>query len=102
MFGAFVMTGLCAAGITFNVRFLVALFREPKLRPVAYQLRMKLGAGEVPVSPSPRAARLSCHIRYRLACNLYSTPCSLKRPASIAGNSCSRAPDAQPDLPNKA
>src|SRR5271170_1392847 len=76
-------------------------FHEPQTYSL-YQLRMKLGAGEVLVSPSPRASRLSCHIRCRLACNLSSTPGSLKPACVNVGNSCSRAPVASPDLPRLA
>ncbi|MGA7413587.1 MAG: hypothetical protein WBW33_24140 [Bryobacteraceae bacterium] len=52
MFGAIVMTGLCAVGIAFNARFLVALLREPKVPRVVYRLRMKLDSGEAVLQPS--------------------------------------------------
>lgn len=49
------MTGLCAAGIAFNVRFMVALLREPKVPRVIYQMRMKLTLDEqVPSVPRYR------------------------------------------------
>ena len=42
MLAAVIMTGLCVAGIAFNVRFMVALFREPSTRRVVHRMRMKL------------------------------------------------------------
>jgi hypothetical protein len=45
MLGAVIMTGLCAAGVAFNAWFLVALFREPRTKRVAYRVRMRLDPG---------------------------------------------------------
>ncbi len=101
VFLAVLMIGVCAAGIAFNLRFLAALSSERKVRPVVYQLRMKLGTGEALVSPAPRAVRSRHRVRYRLACDLSSRPGSLKPACVDAGNKGSRAADASPDLPNK-
>ena len=52
MLGAVVMTGLSLAGIAFNVRFMVALIREPRTPKVVYRMRMKLDPRDVAVQPS--------------------------------------------------
>ncbi len=52
MLGAVVMTGLCLAGIAFNVQFMVALMREPRTPRVVYRMRMKLDPRDVAVQPS--------------------------------------------------
>jgi len=49
MLGAVVIIGVCLVGIAFNVRFLLALFREPKTPRVVYRMHMKLDSFEVPV-----------------------------------------------------
>ena len=46
MFLKIVITLLCAAGIAFYVRFLVALCQECKPRSVGYWVRLRLGSGE--------------------------------------------------------
>lgn len=46
------MTGLCLAGIAFNVRFMVALIREPRNPRAVYRMRMKLEPRDVVVKPS--------------------------------------------------
>ena len=51
MLGALVMTGLCLAGIAFNVRFMAALIREPRTPRVVYRLRVKLDPRDVVVQP---------------------------------------------------
>ena len=46
MFVTGLMTVLCAAGIAFYVRFLVALCQECKPRRIGYWVRLRLGSGE--------------------------------------------------------
>jgi hypothetical protein len=46
MFVTGLMTVLCAAGIAFYVRFLVALCQECKPRRIDYWVRLRLGSGE--------------------------------------------------------
>jgi hypothetical protein len=46
MFVMAVMTVLCTASIAFYVRFLVALCKECKPRPIGYWVRLRLGSGE--------------------------------------------------------
>ncbi len=50
------MTVLCTAGIAFYGRFLVALCKEYKRRPVGYWVRLRLGSGEDTIveAPQPR------------------------------------------------
>jgi hypothetical protein len=47
------MTVLCTAGIAFYVRFLVALCKECKPRPVGYWVRLRLGSGESAIAEVP-------------------------------------------------
>ena len=44
MFVTGVMTVLCTAGIAFYVRFLVALCKECRPRPIGYWVRLRLGS----------------------------------------------------------
>jgi len=53
MFVMAVMTVLCTAGIAFYVRFLVALCKECKPRPVGYWVRLRLGSGESTIAELP-------------------------------------------------
>jgi hypothetical protein len=46
MFVMVLMTVLCTAGIAFYLRFLVALCRECKPRPIGYWVRLRLASGE--------------------------------------------------------
>jgi len=46
MFVMALMTVLCTAGVAFYLRFLVALCRECKPRPIGYWIRLRLGSGE--------------------------------------------------------
>ena len=46
MFVMALMTILCTAGVAFYLRFLFALCRECKPRPVGYWIRLRLGSGE--------------------------------------------------------
>ena len=46
MFVMAVMTVLCAAGVTFCLRFLLALRTECKPRRIGYWVRLRLGSGE--------------------------------------------------------
>jgi hypothetical protein len=46
MFVMALMTVLCTAGVAFYLRFLVALCRECKPRPIGYWIRLRLGFGE--------------------------------------------------------
>jgi len=46
MFVMALMTVLCTAGVAFYLRFLFALCRECKPRPVGYWIRLRLGSGE--------------------------------------------------------
>jgi hypothetical protein len=46
MFAMTAITLLCTAGISFYVRFLVALCRECKNRRIGYWVRVRLGSGE--------------------------------------------------------
>jgi hypothetical protein len=48
-----VMTAVCAAGIAFYVRFLVALCKECKPRRFGYWVRLRLGSGEDIVAELP-------------------------------------------------
>ena len=45
MFAMTAITLLCTAGISFYVRFLVALCRECKTRRIGYWARVRLGSG---------------------------------------------------------
>jgi hypothetical protein len=63
MFVLAVMTALCAAGIAFCVRFLVALCRQCKPRRIGYWVRLRLSSGDDPITepqqgkkPATRAA----------------------------------------------
>jgi hypothetical protein len=49
-----VMMLLCAAGITFYVRFLVALCKESKPRSSGYWVRLRLGSGEGTIAELPK------------------------------------------------
>jgi hypothetical protein len=64
MFVMVLMTVLCTAGIAFYLRFLVALCRESKPRPIGYWIRLRLVSGEDTIvemrerkKPVTRAAR---------------------------------------------
>jgi hypothetical protein len=46
MFAMTTITLLCTAGISFYVRFLVALCRECKTRRIGYWVRVQPGSGE--------------------------------------------------------
>jgi hypothetical protein len=46
MFVIALMTVLCTSGVAFYVRFLVALCRECKPRPIGYWVRLRLASGE--------------------------------------------------------
>jgi hypothetical protein len=46
MFATAAITLLCTAGISFYVRFLVALCKECKTRRIGYLVRVRLGSGE--------------------------------------------------------
>jgi hypothetical protein len=46
MFATTAITLLCIAGISFYVRFLVAMCRECKPRRMGYWVRLRLGSGE--------------------------------------------------------
>jgi hypothetical protein len=46
MFAKTAITLLCTAGISFYVRFLVALCRECKTRRIGYRVRVRVGSGE--------------------------------------------------------
>ena len=46
MFATTAITLLCIAGISFYVRFLVAMCREYKPRRMGYWVRLRLGSGE--------------------------------------------------------
>jgi hypothetical protein len=63
MFVTAAMTVLCAAGIAFCVRFLVALQKECKPRSIGYWVRLRPGSGEDTIAelqerekPATRAA----------------------------------------------
>ena len=53
MFVMAIVTVLCAAGIAFYVRFLVALYKECKPRSVTYWVRLGLGSGEDTIAELP-------------------------------------------------
>jgi hypothetical protein len=46
MFATTAITLLCTAGISFYVRFFVAMCRECKRRRIGYWVRVRLGVGE--------------------------------------------------------
>ena len=46
MFVMALMTVLCTSGVAFYVRFLVALCRECKPRPIGYWVRLRFASGE--------------------------------------------------------
>jgi hypothetical protein len=46
MFVMALMTVLCTCGVAFYVRFLVALCRECKPRPIGYWIRLRLVSSE--------------------------------------------------------
>jgi hypothetical protein len=46
MFVMTLMTVLCTAAVAFYLRFLVALCRESKPRPIGYWVRLRLVSGE--------------------------------------------------------
>jgi hypothetical protein len=46
MFARTVIMLLCAASISFYVRFLIALCRERKTPPIGYWVRVRPGSGE--------------------------------------------------------
>ena len=46
MFATAAITLLCTAGISYYVRFLVALCKECKPHRIGYWVRMRLGSGE--------------------------------------------------------
>lgn len=46
MFVMALMTVLCTAAVAFYLRFLVALCRECKPRPIGYWIRLRLDSGE--------------------------------------------------------
>jgi len=46
MFVMALMTVVWTAGVAFYLRFLVALCRECKPRPIGYWIRLRLGSGE--------------------------------------------------------
>ena len=46
MFATTAITLLCIAGISFYVRFLVAMCRECKTRRIGYWVRVQLGSSE--------------------------------------------------------
>jgi hypothetical protein len=46
MFVTAIMTVVCTASVAFYLRFLVALCRECKPRPIGYWIRLQLGSGE--------------------------------------------------------
>jgi hypothetical protein len=48
------MTMLCTAGIAFYGRFLVALWRECKPRPVGYWVSLRLGSGDDTIAEPPQ------------------------------------------------
>ena len=53
MFATTAITLLCTAGISFYVRFLVALCEECKTRRIGYWVRVRIGFGEESI-PEPR------------------------------------------------
>jgi hypothetical protein len=53
MFVMAAMTVMCTASIAFYVRFLVALCRECKPRPIGYWVRLRLGSGEDTIAELP-------------------------------------------------
>jgi hypothetical protein len=53
MFLEAVMMLLCAAGIAFYVRFLVALCKECKPRSIGYWVRLRLDSGEDMIAELP-------------------------------------------------
>ena len=62
MFATTAITLLCTAGISFHVRFLVALFEECKPRRIGHWVRLRLRSGEESIpdgskQPVARAAR---------------------------------------------
>jgi len=57
MFATTAITLLCAAGISFYVRFLVALCKERKTRRIGYWVRVRLRFGEEPISESRERER---------------------------------------------
>jgi hypothetical protein len=48
------MTVLCTASIAFYGRFLVALYKECKPRPVGYWVRLRLASGEDTIAEPPQ------------------------------------------------
>ena len=54
MFLKTVMTLLCAAGIAFYVRFLVALCKESTPRSSGYWVRLRLGSGDGAIAELPK------------------------------------------------
>lgn len=54
MFLKSVMMLLCAAGIAFYMRFLVALRKESKSRSSGYWIRLRLGSGEGTIAELPK------------------------------------------------
>jgi hypothetical protein len=53
MFVMAAMTVMCTASIAFYVRFLVALCRECKPRPIGYWVRLRLGSSEDTIAELP-------------------------------------------------
>jgi hypothetical protein len=57
MFVMALMTVLCTAGVAFYLRFLFALWRECKPRPVGYWIRLRLGSGEDTIVEMPERTK---------------------------------------------
>jgi hypothetical protein len=55
-----VTTALCAAGVAFCVRFLVALCKEPSRGRVGYWVRVRLSTGEGVIAQILTLKLLSC------------------------------------------
>ena len=53
MFVTAVMTMLCAVGVAFNMRFLVALCKERKPHSIGYWVRLRLVSGEDTIAELP-------------------------------------------------
>lgn len=58
MFATTAITLLCTAGISFYVRFLVALCKTCKTRRIGYWVRVRLGSGEESIPELRQGERL--------------------------------------------